>query len=707
LLCTKSALVCITHGPGALDILEELNADTVRDIDIIAKDKNTLMCLTWKKQIRFIDFNEFIGKPVRQIAREYYIYRQKVGELLSNSIIHNVFAGVPELVFTVDGIIDPSRLLSVNEDETTEFPSHTYFEINSEDEEEMKYYSNSYFTYYSFGCENVKTYAKLYAKATTCHLSDVIRHFVVWSTNNLNLSILHYSTLASFGYEAAFLITGGEYEFIKEDSIVQFVKKGIRPGLSFANVKVATANCERLNCFDGNDNNRSHIIEIDINGAYPYCMLGNLAYGDYRWLDSSDVSSIDWKSKEEDGKYGYILEVDLLVPKYLHDSLNEFPPCFVKRKVSYNELSPAQKDILKTMDCVPIHLFEQERVVGDLYPKFQYIIDYRLLKYYLNKGIIVTKYHQGIRFLTRKYLAGAIKKFCILKQQAKRLEDNIISDVLKPIMVSIYGKFATDTSAYKNFKLCNNKEDCLKWSSMYSFSDITIISDDLTIFHMNSGKEYNKYNIINAFMILEQSKLFMHQQYDKIKTHFNGLTKLVCGETDSLRIQIFDPENKFYTKMEQLKASMDFSRLPPSHVLYSDFLKDALGVWKLTELNIYQHVSIKSKVFSYITICDLCSNTYTNTCSFCKHYKKGRLGFAGFPLALRAHVDHEYFLGVVGGVEKDKIIEQSRSHYRLNALDLRRYFINNTRSLAYGHYRCDNNSVEIENEERAHEAMEL
>jgi hypothetical protein len=57
--------------------------------------------------------------------------------------------------------------------------------------------------------------------------------------------------------------------------------------------------------------------------------------------------------------------------------------------------------------------------------------------------------------------------------------------------------------------------------------------------------------------------------------------------------------------MAQLRSKIDFSRVSEAHPLYDTSLRNNLGSCKLTELNIVEVVSIKRRLFSYITKCEL------------------------------------------------------------------------------------------------------
>jgi len=204
---------------------------------------------------------------------------------------------------------------------------------------------------------------------------------------------------------------------------------------------------------------------------------------------------------------------------------------------------------------------------------------------------------------------------------------------------------------------------------------------------MERNSEYHSYNIINGFIILERSKENLYRGYDHMKAHFRGNLKFLATETDSLKFQIFDPEDTIIEKMAELKSFVDFSRLPPSHILYDTSIKNKLGSWKLTELNIYQFISLKSKIFSYVCVCDKCFNTFDPKCKFCAYYNRGKIGATGYPKSAAMNLNHQHYNKVLQEKYSEFKLNESRSQFRFNSLDTRRYFVDREKSFALGHYK--------------------
>jgi hypothetical protein len=141
----------------------------------------------------------------------------------------------------------------------------------------------------------------------------------------MNISPLHYSTLSAFRFDCAFAKSGASYEYIKDTSIIEWIKAAIRAGLSFSNVRYAEANCERLNCYNGESSQRCHIVEFDLTSSYTACTADFLVRGEYTWLDDDDIKKLDLQTLRDDGEYGYIFEVSFSYPDEIHDALIQLP----------------------------------------------------------------------------------------------------------------------------------------------------------------------------------------------------------------------------------------------------------------------------------------------------------------------------------------------------------------------------------------------
>ena len=73
---------------------------------------------------------------------------------------------------------------------------------------------------------------------------------------------------------------------------------------------------------------------LDANNLYGWAMSQSLPTGDFEWLSQEEISNFNVETVQDDGKEGYILEVDLEYPEHLHDLHNDYPLAPEKMKVT-------------------------------------------------------------------------------------------------------------------------------------------------------------------------------------------------------------------------------------------------------------------------------------------------------------------------------------------------------------------------------------
>lgn len=113
----------------------------------------------------------------------------------------------------------------------------------------------------------------------------------------------------------------------------------------------------------------------------------------------------------DDSETGYILKVGLEYPDDLHDNHSDYP------------LAPENKIITEKMLSSHTLMFKEKlalkgnfsKLVADLNAKTNYVLHYRNLKYYLSKGLKLTKIHRVLEFTKSPWLKSYID-FNIQKQ---------------------------------------------------------------------------------------------------------------------------------------------------------------------------------------------------------------------------------------------------------------------------------------------------
>ena len=94
----------------------------------------------------------------------------------------------------------------------------------------------------------------------------------------------------------------------------------------------------------------------------------------------------------DDSDIGYFVEVDLGCPDNMKEKTKDFPICpenEVIQKDKYN-------DYLKKMK--PKNYTKAKKLICDWTDKKNYLVDYRILKFYVRHGMVVDKIHEIISF---------------------------------------------------------------------------------------------------------------------------------------------------------------------------------------------------------------------------------------------------------------------------------------------------------------------
>ena len=158
------------------------------------------------------------------------------------------------------------------------------------------------------------------------------------------------------------------------------------------------------------------ILYLDVNGLYPFAMrnpfpAGELCEHVYN-LEGADAEEqamaliARWKSRGGGGA----LELDLEVPEALHDYFKDFPPA-PEHRVLQHDMREGNEYIERFEREHPGEHTEFRGLVGTLLPKKHYGVHWRILEWYLNRGLKVTALHRVISWTEeQEYLKGYVEK---------------------------------------------------------------------------------------------------------------------------------------------------------------------------------------------------------------------------------------------------------------------------------------------------------
>lgn len=165
-------------------------------------------------------------------------------------------------------------------------------------------------------------YSDFYLAIDIHLLADVFMNFRKHCARTYGLYPEAYYSLPGYSLDAMLKMTRVSIELMTDVNMISFIRKSIRGGLAVAVKRYEEAN----NLFMGDEYDASKpskfLMYWDCNNLYGKAMSGNMPIGDYEWVEN--VQNFDlWT--DSTGLYGYVLEVDIEYPHYLHDRHQDLP----------------------------------------------------------------------------------------------------------------------------------------------------------------------------------------------------------------------------------------------------------------------------------------------------------------------------------------------------------------------------------------------
>ena len=162
---------------------------------------------------------------------------------------------------------------------------------------------------------------------------------------------------------------GIKLEKIDDIDVHLFLEKGMRGGVSYTSKRYSESSDD------------TSIMYWDMNNLYGNVMsFEYLPYGSFKFLSEEEIKVFDLSSIPENSNVGYILEVDLEYPTFLHDLHNDYPLCPEKIEVGYDMLSNYCKDIVNRYG---IKVGDVKNLIPNRSDKVRHVDHYKNLLYYL------------------------------------------------------------------------------------------------------------------------------------------------------------------------------------------------------------------------------------------------------------------------------------------------------------------------------------
>jgi hypothetical protein len=335
-------------------------------------------------------------------------------------------------------------------------------------------------------------------------------------------------------------------------------------------------------------------------------MMQKLPCGGFLWnKESWDKERIMNLSNE--GEIGYFFEVDLKIPKELHDKFNDYPLAPTHEKGVYSESMKAKMGKEKEE--------KTNKLLATLNDKERYVLHYRNLKLYMQLGYELGEIHQVLEFKQDYIMKEYIEMNTKLRMQAKKDGNDFLVNLYKLMNNAIFGKTCENIRNHKDIKLEMNDKKQKKLLSSPLYHSKRIFDND--VMGIELFKNEVKYNspVAIGVSILDLSKELMYDfYYNSFKKYFENSeveTNLFFTDTDSLAIEfvnkkkdtfLYDEVSQFL--METSTTWMDLSNYPKNHPLHNPINAQVPGKFKIeTGINLIdEFIGLRSKLYAYSAV---------------------------------------------------------------------------------------------------------
>ena len=275
----------------------------------------------------------------------------------------------------------------------------------------------------AFNMCSMREYMETYCLCDTLLLCEVFERFKRQSMENFEIEPGHFLSLPGFAYQAFLKHSGVQMDYITTPELFEMLSSNLRGGHSFTSQRYEEStifkdfalNTNMMTGEEETDNLREkqHIIDIDMNNLYGCAQSFKIPKEDFRFLSVDEKKQIDWYNLNPNDNVGFFVEVDLVYPKEIHERTKSFPLCPQNIEITYNMLSPFQKQCLQNLSGK--ENYRQKKLTATFLPKQKIILHGLLLSLYLKLGMKLVKVHRCVRFKQESFLREWVD-FCTCKR---------------------------------------------------------------------------------------------------------------------------------------------------------------------------------------------------------------------------------------------------------------------------------------------------
>ena len=318
-----------------------------------------------------------------------------------------------------------------------------------------------------------------------------------------------------------------------------------------------------------------------------------LPYDEIKFVNN--VSLEDILNTPDDSDIGYFIEADLMYPDNIKERTKIFPVVPLNKKNNPDIYNDYMKSIK------PDTYIQTTKLKCDWSDKKNYLIFYRMLKFYIRHGMIVDEVHDIISYKQSRWLE---KYKSFNTQKRNKAKNDFEKDFYKLLNNSFYGKTMENVqNQLKNkFVKKDDNRKIINQQSKLTFNGIHKSYENCYSYTVRQNEVLMDKPIYLGFSVLELSKLLMYEtHYDKLQPYYGQQNiQLHYMDTDSFVLSVNTKD--IIKDLKNLEDIFDFSNLDKTLELFSNKNKKVIGKFKIEtpkKVWIDEFVSLRSKMYAF------------------------------------------------------------------------------------------------------------
>ena len=433
-----------------------------------------------------------------------------------------------------------------------------------------------------FNIKNGEELTEIYLKSDVLLLACVFEKFIKVSINEFKFNPSYCVSLPGYTWLCGLKYTGINLRTLQDKDMILLLENNIRGGIS-------SVMGDR---YIKSDDNKK-ILYIDANNLYGHSMSEPLPYDEIKF--DNNVTLEDIINTPDDNDIGYFIEVDLIYPDNIKQKTKNFPFAPMNKKINPDDFNDYMNEIK------PDNYISTKKLICDWSDKKNYLIHYRMLKFYIRHGMIIDKVHNIISFKQSRWLE---KYISFNTQKRNKAKNDFEKDFYKLLNNTFYGKTMENVRNRLKIKFIkkDNHKQIIKQQSKLTFNGLHKSYGNCDSYTFKQNEVLMDKPIHLGFSVLELSKLLMNENYYDILQPYFGQENLKLHYMDCDSFVLSIETQNIINDLKNLEDLFDFSNLDKNHELFSKKNKKVVGKFKIeTPENIWidEFVALRSKCYAF------------------------------------------------------------------------------------------------------------